>query len=76
MSCVVLPIMPYDRLRELCLTRADNLFRDEKLKNNALTHRILHDIISTLTPPSSSGPGRGPLKAKTRIRIPVGALFV
>jgi hypothetical protein len=25
------------------------------------------------TPPSSSGPGRGPFKAKTRIRIPVGA---
>ena len=24
-------------------------------------------------PPSSSGPGRGPLKAKTRIRIPLGA---
>src|SRR3989304_3869150 len=28
---------------------------------------------SRLTPPSSSGPGRGPLKAKTRIRIPLGA---
>ncbi len=28
-----------------------------------------------LTPPSSSGPGRGPLKAKTGIRIPVGAHF-
>ena len=26
-------------------------------------------------PPSSSGPGRGPLKAKTRIRIPLGALY-
>ena len=24
-------------------------------------------------PPSSSGPGRGPLKAKTRIRIPLEA---
>ena len=26
------------------------------------------------SPPSSSGPGRGPLKAKTGIRIPLGAL--
>ncbi len=25
------------------------------------------------TPPSSSGPGRGPLKAKTGVRVPVGA---
>jgi hypothetical protein len=25
------------------------------------------------TPPSSSGPGRGPLKAKTGVRIPMGA---
>ena len=24
-------------------------------------------------PPSSSGPGRGPLKAKTGVRVPVGA---
>ncbi len=26
-----------------------------------------------LLPPSSSGPGRGPLKAKTGVRVPVGA---
>jgi hypothetical protein len=26
-----------------------------------------------LTPPSSSGPGRGPLKAKTGVRVPLGA---
>ena len=25
------------------------------------------------TPPSSSGPGRGPLKAKTGVRVPLGA---
>jgi hypothetical protein len=25
-------------------------------------------------PPSSSGPGRGPLKAKTGVRVPLGAL--
>jgi hypothetical protein len=25
------------------------------------------------TPPSSSGPGRGPLKAKTRVRTSLGA---
>ena len=24
-------------------------------------------------PPSSSGPGRGPLKAKTGVRVPLGA---
>jgi hypothetical protein len=32
------------------------------------------DKISTLLPPSSRGPGRGPFKAKTGVRIPVGAL--
>ena len=31
---------------------------------------------SSLTaPPLSSGLGRGPLKAKTRVRVPLGALF-
>ena len=32
-------------------------------------------VIESLSakPPLSSGPGRGPLKAKTRIRIPLGA---
>jgi hypothetical protein len=25
------------------------------------------------TPPSSSGPGRGPLKAQTGVRVPLGA---
>ena len=29
--------------------------------------------MSKLTPPSSSGPGRGPLKAKTGVRVPLGA---
>src|SRR5690348_13959730 len=29
--------------------------------------------ITPLAPPSSSGPGRGPFKAKTGVRIPVGA---
>ncbi len=28
-----------------------------------------------LMPPSSSGPGRGPLKAKTGVRVPLGALY-
>jgi hypothetical protein len=28
----------------------------------------------SLQPPSSRGPGRGPLKAKTGVRIPLGAL--
>ena len=28
---------------------------------------------SASLPPSSSGPGRGPLKAKTGVRVPVGA---
>ncbi len=31
------------------------------------------DRILSAMPPLSSGPGRGPLKAKTRIRIPLGA---
>ena len=34
-----------------------------------------YDTISAAryTPPSSSGPGRSPLKAKTGVRVPVGA---
>ena len=39
----------------------------------SLTLPLVRDKILTCKPPSSSGPGRGPLKAKTRIRIPLGA---
>ncbi len=31
------------------------------------------EAVATATPPSSRGPGRGPLKAKTGVRIPLGA---
>ena len=49
---------------------------DLKNEKSPLTLKSDHDIISTLTPPSSSGLGRGPLKAETGIRIPVGAFFI
>ena len=47
---------------------------------NALGHRaarrpeppVIHSDVSTLRSPSSRGLGRGPFKAKTRVRIPVG----
>lgn len=32
------------------------------------------ECLRFLPPPSSSGPGRGPLKAKTRVRTSLGAL--
>ena len=32
-----------------------------------------HFVRNLSLPPSSSGPGRGPFKAKTRVRIPLGA---
>jgi hypothetical protein len=35
-----------------------------------------HMVESTPLPPSSSGPGRGPLKAETGVRNPVGALLI
>lgn len=45
------------------------LFWEEKL----LSSLVNRDINSPLTPPSSRGPGRSPFKAKTGVRIPVGA---
>ena len=38
-----------------------------------LTPQSTHDKITSSLPPSSSGLGRGPLKAKTGIRFPLGA---
>jgi hypothetical protein len=38
-----------------------------------LTKQIHGGKICALLPPSSSGPGRGPLKAKTGVRVPLGA---
>lgn len=38
-----------------------------------LTPPYTHDKITFVLPPSSSGPGRSPLKAKTRVRFPLGA---
>ena len=39
-----------------------------------LTGEERHDtILPARMPPSSSGPGRSPLKAKTGVRVPVGA---
>ncbi len=45
-------------------------------KIRLLTVPSPHDKIFIRQPPSSSGPGRGPLKAKTGIRIPLGALLI
>ena len=50
--------------------------RDRWTPIKQLTPDLVRDIILLRLPPSSSGPGRGPLKAKTRIRIPVGAFFI
>ena len=41
---------------------------------NELTGRKPHAKIRSCMPPSSSGPGRSPLKAKTGVRFPLGVL--
>jgi hypothetical protein len=42
-------------------------------KRGSLTLQVAHGRITALPPPSSSGLGRGPLKAETGVRFPLGA---
>ena len=49
-------------------------FSSTGLRVRLLTIENWDDTISPLlTPPSSSGPGRGPLKAQTGVRVSLGA---
>ena len=59
---------------EDCMTFA--MIFNVRRKIRLLTVPSPHDKIFIRQPPSSSGPGRGPLKAKTGIRIPLGALLI